>query len=299
MNAEEHSEYQISLWGPSSSGKTSLMNALTRALYERSKRDEYFDYLLYDANTEELFHDYMRLFQDSFRDEPTKEPVTQCWVFQRRVKEINKTLKPFSVHTHLIQIHDMRGIDTVELQDGVTRSIFANSKFVLILLDPTLMQTDNVWGAPSISKEKYMEDVDRLLRFLATSRPGEKRWLAACVAKVDLLGYKREPDWIIRNYFGGALLDLIRGCVNGGWEVETFAVSSVGYIHNNGRNESNFNKDTFTLIEPDNWKPENVESPFFWVFNAIEQLRLSQHDSWLSRFLFANRQRVPYVYNRY
>ncbi|NOT03000.1 MAG: hypothetical protein HOP27_00210 [Anaerolineales bacterium] len=307
---EDQSEYEISMWGPTSSGKTSLMNSLMRSLYDRSQHDKFFDYLIYDADAEELQIDYSHLFTPPFdKDQSgTVSPETFRWVFQRRFKPTSKFVQPVSVHTHLIQIHDMAGVKAVALDDSLTKTIFSNSKFVLLMLDHTLLTEASAgqniqtpWSTTGVTKQEYVASVEKFIRFLAESKPRETRWLAVCFVKVDLLSINRDPWQLINAHFGSNMTDLLTDCRNRlGWNVESFSVSSVGFVHKNGKRKSNFDLGKLEILDSENWAPYNVESPFFWMFNEIEKLRLKQHDSFISQWLFSDRNKewVPYVYNR-
>jgi GTPase SAR1 family protein len=305
MDSINRSEYEISLWGPSSSGKTTLMNSLMRALYQRTQKDPAFEYLLLDADEDDL-QDYSRLFSSPM-EEGTKSPRTTRWVFQRRLKSNKSLPKVVNVHSHLIQIHDMNGINTVNLDDSITRSIFENSRFLLLMLDHTLLHEGDAggvtpWGTPSASRIQYLEQVEKLIRFLEKSQPNQSRSLAVCFTKVDLMSLYREPWDLISASFGADMVNFLRGCQSKqGWKVESFAVSAVGFLHQNGKRSPNFDRATSALLDVENWLPYNVESPFFWMFNEIEKSRLKQHDSFLTQFFF-NQDRtkdwVEYQYQR-
>ncbi|MFT3892773.1 MAG: ATP-binding protein [Anaerolineales bacterium] len=289
MDSSNSSEYEISLWGPSSSGKTTLMNSLMRALYQRSQRDPVFDYLLLDADEENL-QDYSRLFSSPL-EEGTTTPRTTRWVFQRRLKSNNVVpSKVVNIHSHLIQVHDMNGVNTINLDDPLTRSIFENSKFILLMLDHTLLMEGETsaltpWGTPGSSRQEYLEKIEKLIRFLETSQTKYGRKLAVCFTKIDLLSLYREPWDLIKANFGVDMANLLQSCSNKpGWSVESFAVSALGFVNKNGKRIANFNKSDHSLIDVDGWVPHNVESPFFWMFNEIEQNRLKQYDFSFTRF---------------
>lgn len=305
------SEYEISMWGPTSSGKTSLMNSLMRSLYGLSQRDTLFDYLIYDADAEELRVNYSHLFTPPFTKDQsgTISPESFRWVFQRRFKATTNNTHPINVHTHLIQIHDMAGANAMALNDAITKTIFSNSKFVLIMLDHTLLtESDSSqgiqtpWSTTSLTKQEYVASVEKFIRFLAETKPQDIRWLAVCFVKVDLLSINRDPWQLIKAHFGSNMTDLLTDCQSRlGWKVESFSVSSVGFVHKDGKRKSNFDIGKLEILDVENWAPHNVESPFFWMFNEIEKLRFNQHDTWLSQWLFSdNRSKewIPYVYNR-
>src|SRR5687767_15487872 len=220
-NQEVRSEYEISLWGPTSSGKTSLMNSLMKSLYDRSQRDDIFDYLIYDADSEELRINYAHLFTPPFSNDEsgTDAPETIRWVFQRRFKRQVRRTRPVSTHTHLIQIHDMAGVRTLALDDALTKATFSNAKFILLMLDHTLLTEDShnqeiqtPWRTSALTKQQYTASVERLITFLAESKPREPRWIAACFAKVDLLSINRDPWQLIKAQFGSNMFDLLNDC---------------------------------------------------------------------------------------
>ena len=100
-------------------------------------------------------------------------------------------------------------------------------------------------------------------------------YIAVCVTKTDSLGVYREPEPLIEAYFGAEMFRLLESYKNAQQYItmEYFSVSAMGYLDMN-RQVPNFNPLTDNLQDLNRWEPYRVESPFFWLFNAMEKERL-------------------------
>jgi len=123
-------------------------------------------------------------------------------------------------------------------------------------------------------QNRYSEEVSKVLNLLVSNQR-ENRAVAICVTKSDLLGVIRDPWIIIKMYFGNLMYNQLIS-YNSRLKMEAFCVSSAGFLDNEGEIGPNFDFQTGEIIDKERWQPENVESPFFWLFGLEEQMRLAK-----------------------
>jgi hypothetical protein len=59
-------------------------------------------------------------------------------------------------------------------------------------------------------------------------------------------------------------------------ELYLCAVSATGtYMDKDNKKKANIDEATKVIIDETNWRPENVEKPFFWLFAQVEKDRLA------------------------
>ena len=74
---------EIAFWGPSSSGKTWLMQSLARALHKINQDDPEFEYVL--AQPEAVAQAQAKAFQAP-QNQATSDAYDKVWMFQRKVR---------------------------------------------------------------------------------------------------------------------------------------------------------------------------------------------------------------------
>ncbi len=289
---------EIALWGPSGSGKTWLMYSLGRALY--GLRDPEFAYTLQDSSATVVRP------VDVFTPPPqggTQKPKDEIWIYQRRPRVSKYSARHIlSAHSHVINLHDLKGEETIRLRDRITTETLSDSEYILLMLDHTLVmspQDEALAGGtslglaqPEFTQNQYAGLVRDLFDVLLYSPNVENRRVAVCFTKIDLLNVrKRPPGQLIEAYFGRHMVELLNNYKEQNqWEIEAFCVSAAGYLP--GRdNAPNYDVRTLNLRNPDQWEPYNVQSPFFWLFEDIERRRVRNSGSPVLRFFFAGREK--------
>ena len=132
------------------------------------------------------------------------------------------------------------------------------------------------------------------------SAPLPQRHIAICINKIDQLHVKqREPQELVQMFFGKEMYHVLQDQINNRFILKLFAVSSMGFIKEGTNVTPNYDATTGKLMDPDNWKPYNVESPLFWLFESIERKKFKQDDNKgvFGKLLFQperNKSYIPY-----
>lgn len=303
---------RIALWGPHASGKTWYIQAFGKKLKEFSN-DPDFSYDLFEGD--EALYELLKENKSSPKIEipinigaddvkavrPTEGQVDKIWVFRRQGKSPSLKHK-VSSHAHKIHLVDNKGQDTIELKlNDVVINIVKSSDALVLMLDPTRVST---FTGPKLGNEEitydphqYTDLVSSLFQHL-TASPKSKRYIAVCVSKIDQLAVKQRDPWeLIQMYFGQQMCDLLKEFAKpSNIELETFAISAVGFYIENMELKANYHIATSSIAHPDNWKPYNVEAPLFWLFDKIERENLDdQNVSLLSKLLFQPERAKQYI----
>lgn len=279
----ENALTEIALWGPTGSGKSWLINAFAYSLRQINDHSEDFEYMLSDK------------FSNMMLGSPPTSVATKgiedsTYVFSRIPKK-NTPAHQISASVHRIVIHDAKGADTVNLMNSSSNATMTYSKYVIALLDPTLLSTPR-----NLSKMGYTELLNSLLLKMAQKRgEGKAQKLAICITKIDTLRVKMgDPYELLEICFGKEMHDTIRRYATT-FDIKLFPISPAGWTNNAKENTSNFDSQTGVLLRPDNWKPYNVEAPFFWFFESSERERIKQSATGLSGLLFGKQREAMYI----
>ena len=313
---------EIAFWGPSSSGKTWLMQSLARALHKINQEDREFEYVL--AQPEAL------TAIDAIQaphNQATADAYDQVWLFQRKVRPEHDTpAHRLSAHSHAIVIRDAPGELLMQGVNNVVMVPLRDAQCVIAVLDPSLVDTAaaapaaqpetptpsqglaalfgagaapaaapaaGLGGSFQYTQAQYTQMVSNLLQLLASNTRPE-RHVAVCVTKVDQLGVQGRSPWqVIEVYFGAEMVKVLKSHT-GQMHIETFSVSAAGYLDSN-RQQPNFDPGTRSLLSPDRWQPFAVETPFFWLFGRLERQRLAQGGGRVPRWYFAQDRLQRYV----
>jgi hypothetical protein len=247
----------ITLWGPSSSGKTALLSYL----YLRSQAVET-DWKIFPtkASLEEIDRQSSRIQRDNEFPIPTIENLE---------REISYLFKNSTTgETFVLETKDRAGARSVAMDAEILESLNASQGIVLFL--------DH--GQP------HREiDVVKALRWMYVHRgtEGEQdmRPLAVCLSKVDLLvntpqdfmRLEDKPDHFVRDHLSKELL---------GWidqfhaVVKFFPVSSVGLRLSFGSiQKSVFLDEKLVLRVTPRGNPINVIEPFSWIFEELREAK--------------------------
>lgn len=287
-------ETSVAIWGPIASGKSWLLHAFGKSIYEFSEKQSKMP-LHYELHT--------MVMPDNFEAAPTVAPLNipgtaipslEIYRFERR-RTNNNFDQILSSFTHNISMLDNKGGDLINLvidkyrnsDNGYERVLLslANADVVIVVLDPTGVNrvqlpingslfAEDFWQT-SFSKKQYAEMVSRLFSVLEKANSKKKRFYAVCVTKVDQIpeGIFVHPDALIELYFGTEMTNVLIPLKNLG-KLETFSTSASGFLKHNGRTIPNFSSGA--LLSTDAWEPYGVEYPFFWAFEKIETELLSE-----------------------
>ena len=321
--ATESLPREIAFWGPSSSGKTWLMQSLARALHKINQDDSEFEYVL--AQPEAL----TAISAQAPQNQATSDAYDKVWLFQRKVRPEHDTPSHrLSAHSHSIVVRDAPGELLMQGVNNVVMVPLRDAQCIIAVLDPSLIDsaTPNPAAATAARPERttnqglaalfgsssaaaapvpglgasfqytqaqYTQMVSNLLQLLS-SAPRPDRHVAVCITKVDQLGVQGRSPWqVIEVFFGAEMAKLLKSYA-GKMEIEAFGVSAAGYL-DAYRQQPNFDPGTRSLLSPDKWQPFAVETPFFWLFTFLERQRLGQGGGRIPRWYFSRDRLARYI----
>jgi len=312
---------EIAFWGPSSSGKTWLMQSLARSLHKINQDDAEFEYVL--AQPEALAAP-ANAFQAP-QNQATADAYDKVWLFQRKVRPEHDTpAHRMSAHSHSIVVRDAPGELLMQGVNNVVMVPLRDAQCVIAVLDPSLIDTTEAapaaqperaatqglaslfgssssTGAPTpnygvafqYTQAQYTQMMSNLLQLLS-SAPQPNRHVAVCITKVDQLGVQGRSPWqVVEVFFGPEMATLLRS-YEAKMAIETFTVSAAGYLDDT-RQQPNFDPGTRSLLSPERWQPFAVETPFFWLFNNLERERLAHGGGRIPRWYFKKERLARYI----
>jgi GTPase SAR1 family protein len=322
--ATENLPREIAFWGPSSSGKTWLMQSLARSLHKINQDDSEFEYVL--AQPEALAPTRASVSAQAPQNQATSDAYDKVWLFQRKVRPGHDTpAHRVSAHCHSIVVRDAPGELLMQGVNNVVMVPLRDAQCILAVLDPSLIDSatpvaasaqperstnqglaalfgsSSATAAPSpgfgtsfqYTQAQYTTMVSNLLQLLS-SAPRPDRHVAVCITKVDQLGVQGRSPWqVIEVYFGAEMVKLLKS-YTGKMAIEAFGVSAAGYL-DAYRQQPNFDPGTRSLLSPDKWQPFAVETPFFWLFTYLERQRLAQGGGRVPRWYFSRDRLARYI----
>jgi hypothetical protein len=318
----EYLPREIAFWGPSSSGKTWLMQSLARSLHKINQDDQEFEYVL--AQPEAL----SPISAQAPQNQATSDAYDKVWLFQRKVRpEHDNPAHRLSAHCHSIVVRDAPGELLMQGVNNVVMVPLRDAQCIIAVLDPSLIETaapvaaaaterstnqglaalfgSSASGASSTAptpgfgtsfqytQAQYTQMVSNLLQLLS-SAPKPDRHVAVCITKVDQLGVQGRSPWqVIEVYFGADMVKVLKSYA-GKMAIEAFGVSAAGYL-DTYRNQPNYDPGTRSLLSPDKWQPFAVETPFFWLFTHLERQRLAAGGGRVPRWYFSRDRLARYI----
>jgi GTPase SAR1 family protein len=307
MSIPSDTNNKIALWGPPNSGKTWYILAFKRKLKEY-KNDPDFHYNLFNGD---------QTLGETIQDEAGSKidvPITinpgeiqgvqgtagledHIWTFKRQKKQDTPS-HVFSEYSHTISIVDDRGQSTLDLKSNATVYNLKSANSILMVLDPTTLTTVGGEISGKYTPLDYASRVESFFQLLITA-PQPERHVAICINKIDQLHVKqREPEELIQMFFEKEMNSVIQDYKNK-FILKLFAVSAAGYIKEGFTSKANFDVTNGQLIDPNNWKPYNVESPLFWLFENIERKKIGrskeQISGGLGKLLFQSERKNLYI----
>jgi hypothetical protein len=313
-------ETEITVWGPTQSGKDWLYKGFAKELEEFTLRSQDFIFDLREKRRIDLNFTPV-LAEPPNEINPTSIGEDYIHSFTRKIKE-NQGLdsNKLSTYTHYINFHNNRGADLVAalLDPARFETTFLSiikSQYLLIVLDPNFEKTEDLTPIessdidqssnvdeypevalrPGMSKDNYYKILTMLLEALANYN-SPKKYLAVCITKTDTLKISSSDPWyLLERTFGQKifrLFDNYRRVFN----MEAFATSAAGYATIKGKSTPNFThsiNDHGKLLDSAHWRPINCAAPFFWIFQnrELEQIKLKSN--------FLNKESNLRNYKRY
>lgn len=319
--AVENLPREIAFWGPSSSGKTWLMQSLARSLHKINQDDAEFEYVL--AQPEALAPANV---VQAPQNQATSDAYDKVWLFQRKVRpEHDDPAHRMSAHSHSIVVRDAPGELLMQGVNNVVMVPLRDAQCVIAVLDPSLIDTAeaapaaqperaatqglaSLFGSSSsgpsaptpsygvsfqYTQAQYTQMMSNLL-LLLSSAPQPNRHVAVCITKVDQLGVQGRSPWqVVEVFFGAEMAKLLRSYETK-MAIETFTVSAAGYL-DAYRQQPNFDPGTRSLLSPERWTPFAVETPFFWLFSHLERQRLAEGGGGVPRWYFKKERLARYI----
>ena len=300
---------QIALWGPQSSGKSWLLFAFqrrVRMIDENLKRG-----LINQDFRISLTAKDIDIQNDDLLQPPaaTEDIIAKRILFYRQMTPSKSSMQTslqhkINTHSHEIMVMDNQGQmlvpgtvqkqknDNLEeqgnpqnLSDEAIRRIEAARDFavrspnIIVVLD-SKEEKDN-------SKYKISDEINKFLNDNVL-RSGRKYNIAFCLTKVDSLGeldIQGANDETVQSFLIRQLglkgqekiIGFAQELQQDGHEARLFATSACGYMYNPDTRKRVSNLDgNNTIADIENWRPEGIEKPFFWLLEKIEKNRISE-----------------------
>jgi hypothetical protein len=317
----EYLPREIAFWGPSSSGKTWLMQSLARSLHKINQDDQEFEYVL--AQPEAL----APISAQAPQNQATSDAYDKVWLFQRKVRpQHDNPAHRLSAHCHSIVVRDAPGELLMQGVNNVVMVPLRDAQCILAVLDPSLIETAApvaaaaterstnqglaaLFGSSSsaasaapapgfgvsfqYTQAQYTTMASNLLQLLS-SAPKPDRHVAVCITKVDQLGVQGRSPWqVIEVYFGADMVKVLKSYA-GKMAIEAFGVSAAGYL-DAYRSQPNYDPGTRSLLSAEKWQPFAVETPFFWLFTHLERQRLAAGGGRVPRWYFSRDRLARYI----
>lgn len=283
---------KFALWGPRGSGKDWVIRSLARSLEQynidnnnNNRYDKDFEHLVLQADGTIPVN--IQAPNTPIDPTTTGAPEDTVYIYERRARK-NSPIHSVSAHTHEILITNASGEDFENANVHSVNYAVQKATCLLILLDHTKISSGmlNMAGYESMVKD--------LLESLEKPSNGNKRYIAACITKIDMLKTKRpDPAEDLIMYFGPGMDEVFRRHTKSkDVEFKLFSISSYGFLKDG--KTPNYNHETQDLRDPMFWNPINVEQPFFWLFEKVERDRLERFSNGLSKFLYLDERRKNY-----
>ena len=307
---------QIALWGPQSSGKSWLLFAFQRRVrmideyLKRGLINQDFRISL-SARDIDVKDDDL-----SQPPPATQEIITKRILFQRNMIPSKSSVRMslqhrVNTHSHEIKVMDNQGqmlVPDISLKQkngnseehaNLQKSDDDAMKRVEAALD-FVVRSQNIIVVLDSKEEKENSKFkisEKIKKFLDDNvlRSGRKYNIAFCLTKVDALGeldIQGSSDDAVQSFLIRQLgsreqekiLGLVQELQQDGHEARLFATSACGYIYiqdtrkrvPNLKFSGDNNNNNSSIMDPEGWKPEGVEKPFFWLLEKIEKNRISQ-----------------------
>lgn len=295
LGKTQNHQVNIAVWGPSNAGKDWLIQGFKKEIDSFNIDDKRYYYDIRERNPANAIDDIVD--EVILPEAGTVAPVDREYIFIRSPKSNNNHSVTIPQEHHII-IHNDAGGHQVNAQNdpanfAETLTALEISKNILLVLGPPepdqTGMTEPEMGSDNDSELHipFTQDIGEnawrkqdYIRFVKTffSAIGEKqkRNIALCMTKCDLLGFRGdEENMLLRRYGQEMMNELILQKQKGRHNIGIFATSASGFLKSeDGKLISNQNKRS--LINSEKWEPLNCALPFFWFFEIIEKERSSR-----------------------
>lgn len=289
---------RIALWGPMSSGKTSLFHALIKKLAFLNNTDGDFYYEAINPETN---------FPYSVK-EAEKPPPPNSWKITDDIIIVSRIPKNSGQYygtsfdfnfRHHIHLQDYQGQYAVETASDHINTVL-NSKNIIVTIDCA----------------RYDEYTDNLLvglrRRLEEDKQHSKFRVVFCITKIDSFADTIPINPKEDRVEGGTPLAFLNNNVDiklrdiaqqiqifegnqGKFECKSFFTSSVGVMATPEKQIANFNG---TWVKDLNkWNPTGVTKPFFWIFDKVEEEYINKkkkNEPFFAKFRNQEIKRIPW-----
>lgn len=282
---------KFALWGPRGSGKDWVIKSFARSLEQynidnnnNNRYDKDFEHLVFHGDSITP----VKIQAPGHIDATVQgAPDDTVYIYERRGRK-SSPVHAVSAHVHEILITNASGEDLVKADVHSVNYAVQKATCLLILLDPTII------NAGITTMAEYQSWVADLLENLEKPSNGDKRYIAACITKIDMLKTKRpDPTEDLNMYFGPGMDEVFRTHTKSkDVEYKLFSISSYGFLKDG--KTPNYSNETEHLMDSNYWNPINVEQPFFWLFEKVERHRLERFSSNLSKFIYLDERKKKY-----
>lgn len=309
----DNQDYNITMWGPTGSGKDWLISSFVKELYD------------YNHDGQPLFFSLLRWDPGGGNPQPVQpEPpihtsgttgiIQTRYLFKREATAPGDRAQRISSHSHALILNNNKGADLIGALNNAaefdtTYNMLLNARNLILVLsipeEERLREREQTSSGPQPQAESRSEPAPETLSLeenpnwsrktyltfmqmlLERFEDGKRRNLAVCMSKADQLNYAGKP-WLMLEYrYGRSMVNLLQRYQQS-HNIQVFATTSAGYIHQNNKWVPNIAGGS--LIDPERWKPVNTAQPFFWIFETIEKERLKQ-----GFFLFRTQDQKIYI----
>lgn len=268
VELSEGEDHNIVFWGPTASGKSTLLAAFMANTYKNLRSiDVQYEFMENLTVLDPFDVGLLTRIRPTERSQVTRISVTR----RLRRKNFSTRISSFS---HFISVLDSPGEKTIQALEDDKDSNDASFIRKITLNSNNIICTLNKGNLDSEGFHQILEK----LRMLLSDRP---RHIVFCITKADVFGdnlIELAPEMLLIKHFGAKIGEKIydlmgqNGFVGDGHKVFLCATSALGYRKSESSSYvPNFNPQTGGIADVDSWKPVNVDQPFFWLFTKIEE----------------------------
>lgn len=259
-SAPQNRSIDITLWGPSSAGKTVFLGQLAVA----GMHDD--DWKVDPAN------EFSLNFSKNMREQMRRYNVFPSATAVGDTNQIHYRLYHEQTHTSTeLIVEDRAGTDYQEHKEEVYQRLSMADGLVLLfdpLRDPSALEQE-VWD--TLAKNQQVNDAKQQ----PTDNPRDTRPIAVCISKADMLIHsledyefaRDEPDSFVRKKVDSVLIKVLEQYAS---NYRLFPISSAGLrLHFGAIEPTVFYDENLELRISTGGKPFNLLAPFAWLTEQL------------------------------